>query len=87
MQKIYKKIPDFKSEDDERKFWDIHDSTDYIDWSKVQNVVFPNLKLSTETISLRLSSSLLNRLKTEAHKQDVPYQSLIKVLLSKSLQK
>ncbi len=84
MKKL-KKIPKFKTENQERVFWSTHDSTDYVDWSKAQPVVFPNLKPSTETISLRLSASLLNRLKSEAHKQDVPYQSLIKILLSKSL--
>ncbi len=86
MKKL-KKIPKFKSEKEERAFWSKHDSVDYIDWSKAEQIVFRDLKPSTETISLRLSASLLSRLKTEAHKQDVPYQSLIKVLLSKSFQK
>ena len=86
MKKL-KKIPKFKSEKEERIFWSKHDSSDYVDWSKAHQVIFRDLKPSTETISLRLAAPLLSRLKSEAHKQDVPYQSLIKVLLSKSLQK
>jgi len=29
-----KAIPHFKTEDEEREFWAIHDSMDYVDWSK-----------------------------------------------------
>ena len=46
-----KKIPKFKSEDEEREFWATHDSTDYVDWSKAKRVTFPNLKPSIRTIS------------------------------------
>lgn len=77
-----KKIPSFKDEDEEREFWATHDSTEYIDWSKAQKAVFPNLKLSTESISLRLPSFLLARIKQLANKKDVPYQSLMKMFLS-----
>jgi predicted DNA binding CopG/RHH family protein len=77
-----KKIPEFKNADEEAKFWDEHDSAEYIDWSKAEKVVFPNLKPSTESISLRLPSSLLARIKELANEKDVPYQSLMKVYLS-----
>lgn len=80
--KNLKAIPEFKSEDEERKFWDSHDSTEYVDWQTAQEAVFPNLKLSTEAISLRLPSPLLARLKELANEKDVPYQSLMKVYLS-----
>ena len=39
-----KPVPTFKTEKDERKFWETHDSTDYVDWSKGERVRFPNLK-------------------------------------------
>jgi hypothetical protein len=42
-----KPIPAFKTEAEERKFWEMHDSADYIDWSKAERVRFPNLKPST----------------------------------------
>lgn len=85
MKKL-KKIPAFKSEDDERDFWDTHDLTDYFDVSKAQRVIFPNLKPSTESISLRLPASLLARLKEIANKKDVPYQSLMKIYLSEKVE-
>jgi CopG antitoxin of type II toxin-antitoxin system len=49
-----KSIPAFKTEAEEWKFWETHDSTDYIDWSKAERVRFPNLKPSTTAISIRL---------------------------------
>ena len=84
MKKL-KKIPVFKNEDEERKFWDTHDSTEYVDWSKAVHAVFPNLRLSTQTISLRLPLSLLSELKALANKRDVPYQSLMKIFLAEKV--
>ncbi len=74
-------IPQFQSEDEERAFWAENDSADYLDWSQAERAVFPNLKLSTKTISLRLPESMLNELKSLANKRDVPYQSFIKMIL------
>ena len=85
--KKFKSIPTFQTEDQEREFWATHDSTDYIDWSKAQLVSFPNLKRTnfaspTRTISLRLPEWLVSQVKHLAEKGDVPYQSLIKILLA-----
>ncbi|PIR02917.1 MAG: hypothetical protein COV60_03175 [Candidatus Magasanikbacteria bacterium CG11_big_fil_rev_8_21_14_0_20_43_7] len=77
-----KKIPTFKTKQEERVFWESHDSTEYIDWSKAQPTAFPNLKPSTKTISLRLPEDLLINIKIQANKRDVPYQSLMKMLLN-----
>lgn len=77
MKKL-KKIPNFRTEKEEREFWWTHDSTEYVDYSKAQRTVFPNLKLSTKPITLRLPVGMINRLKIQAAKIDVPYQSLIK---------
>jgi predicted DNA binding CopG/RHH family protein len=84
MSKKLKPIPKFRSEDEEREFWATkgRDSTQYLDWSKARLARFPNLKPSTRAISLRLPLSLLERIKVEANKRDVPYQSLIKVWLA-----
>ena len=81
-----KSIPKFKDEAAERKFWAEHDSTEYVDWSKAKRAVFPNLKPSTKTISLRLPEALLEELKLLANKRDVPYQSLLKVFLSERVE-
>lgn len=83
--KNLKPIPEFKSEAEERKFWETHDSTDYLDWSKAGRVRFPNLKLSTQSISIRLPVAMLEQIKIEANKRDVPYQSLIKVWLAEKV--
>jgi predicted DNA binding CopG/RHH family protein len=77
-----KPIPEFQSEQEEREFWATHDSSDYVDWSKAQHAYFPQLKPSTETISLRLPAGLLADLKILANRMDVPYQSLLKVYLA-----
>ena len=77
-----KPIPEFRSEAEERQFWETHDSADYVDWSAARPVTLPNLRPSTETISLRLPAPLLADLKGLANKQDVPYQSLLKVYLA-----
>jgi predicted DNA binding CopG/RHH family protein len=83
--KNIKPVPKFKSAAEEREFWETHDSTEYLDWSKAERVRFPNLKLSTQSISIRLPISLLEQIKIEANKRDVPYQSLIKVWLAEKV--
>jgi predicted DNA binding CopG/RHH family protein len=85
MRKAIRPIPSFKSDAEERRFWESHDSTDYLDWSRAERVRLPNLRPSTTSISLRLPLSLLERIKVAAHKRDVPYQSLIKTWLAEKL--
>jgi predicted DNA binding CopG/RHH family protein len=77
-----KRIPTFRDEAAEREFWASHDLADYFDLTRAPRVVFPNLRPSTETISLRLPANLLADLKVLAHRLDVPYQSLIKIYLA-----
>ncbi len=84
MKKL-KKMPHFKTEDEEFEFWSTHDSTDYIDWSKAQRAIFPNLKPSTATISLRLQNYLMESIKEMANFKDVPYQSLMKIFLAEKV--
>lgn len=81
-QRQRKPIPSFRSEQEEREFWETHDTTEYVDWSHGQFVRLPNLKPSTTTISLRFPTPLLADLKTLANKRDVPYQSLLKVFVA-----
>jgi predicted DNA binding CopG/RHH family protein len=85
MPKKLKPIPRFKTEAEEREFWETHDSTGYLDWSKAQRAHFPNLRPSTTSISLRMTQDMLHRIKVAANRRDVPYQSLIKVWLSEKL--
>ena len=85
MNKQAKVIPEFANESLERAYWESHDSTEYLDWTKAKKVTFPNLKPTTKTISLRLPQHLLDAIKTAANARDVPYQSLIKVWLQEKV--
>ncbi len=82
MSKKLKSVPAFKSEAEERRFWETHDLSLYLDWSKAERVRLPTLKPTSTAISLRLPVPLLERIKIAANKQDVPYQSLIKTWLA-----
>ena len=85
MKKQLKPIPKFSNEDEERQFWEEHDSSEYQDWGQAQQVVMPRLKPTTKTISLRLPQHMLDSIKAAANARDVPYQSLIKVWLQEKL--
>lgn len=87
MSKPRKAVPQFKSEAAERRFWEGHDSASLVDWSKAKRTTFPNLKPTTQSISLRLPVHLLERIKAAANARDVPYQSLIKVWLEEKTKK
>jgi len=86
-KKASKVLTTFSSEDQQRDFWAREDSSEYLDWTKAQRVVFPNLKPSLRTISLRLPVTLLARLKLLANQRDVPYQSLLKSFLAERVRK
>ena len=86
MKKQTRAIPTFATEAQERAYWESHDSTDHLDWSKAKKATLPNLKPTTKTISLRLPQHLLDSLRVAANARDVPYQSLVKVWLQEKLQ-
>lgn len=85
MKKL-EKMPKSKTEEEEHRFWSTHDSTEYIDYAKAKKALFPNLKPSTKSISIRLPESLIDEIKVLANKKDIPYQSLLKVLLAEKVQ-
>ena len=85
MNKKLSKITNFKSEDEERKFWAEVDSTEYLDWPKADRITLPKLKPSTKTISLRLPESMLEEIRAIANKHDVPYQSFIKIIIKEKI--
>jgi predicted DNA binding CopG/RHH family protein len=82
MPKKLELIPRCATEAEERAYWESHDSASHVDWGKATRARFPNLKPSTTSISLRVPVGLLDRIKIEANKRDVPYQSLIKMWLA-----
>ena len=59
----------------------------FIDFNSPRPAVFPNLKPSTARVTIRMPSWLLDELKREANRRDVPYQSLMKVALADWLRK
>jgi predicted DNA binding CopG/RHH family protein len=81
-----KRVPEFRTEEQEREFWATQDSTRYIDWSQAKRRKLPDLKPSLRSISLRLPVSMIEDLKVLANKRDVPYQSLLKVFLAERLE-
>ncbi len=85
MKKVNKRIPKFKSEDEEREFWATHSPLDYFEPGSYKSVSFPNLKPSLKSISIRLPESMLAELKILANKKDVPYQSLAKIFLARQI--
>jgi predicted DNA binding CopG/RHH family protein len=80
MNQAIKPIPKFKNENEERAFWANHSMVDYMQ-EITKPISFPNLKPSTKTISLRLPQELLDTIKTEAHRRDIPYQTFMKAKL------
>lgn len=81
-----KAIPAFENEEQEREFWAAHDSADYVDWRRAEDMPLPNLRPTTRTISIRLPQPMIERLKVLANKRDVPYQSLLKMYVAEKIQ-
>jgi len=78
-------IPQFKNEDDERTFWDTHSVLDFPDVFKPVKLDLSHLKPSTQPVTVRLPVALVEDLKMLANKHDVPYQSLMKILLARQI--
>ncbi len=84
MKKL-KKIPEFKNQREEFEFWSKVDSTEYIDYSRAELTIFPELKPSLKSISIRLPETFIKTLKMLANKRGIPYQSLMKIYLSEKI--
>jgi hypothetical protein len=54
-----KTLPEFTSEDQERKFWATADSTQYVNWPSGMREKFVNLKPSLRTTSVRLPKTMI----------------------------
>ena len=76
------KLPKFKSYEEEMEFWDKINLADYYEPKDAVKVDFPNLKPTSQSISIRLPVFLLNRIKEKANAVGVPYQSYIKTQLN-----
>lgn len=83
--KRLKKIPKFKTKKQEREFWQKADSTEYVDYSKLEKWSFPNLKLTSKPVTIRIPETILEKVKIKANRMDMPYQTLIKQFIYKGL--
>lgn len=79
------KIPKFKNEDEEARFWANLNLSEYLEPQDMERVSFPNLKPTTRSISIRIPEYLLNRVKEKANETNIPYQSLIKEYIKKGV--
>jgi len=84
MKKL-KKVPSFKTEQEERDFWQKADATEYVDFANLEKWTFPNLKLTTKPVTIRIPETIIERVKIQANKADMPYQTLIKQYIYKGL--
>ena len=71
-----KRIPKFKSEEQERRFWQNHDSTEYVDYSKLEKWTFPNLKLTSKPVTIRIPETIIEKVKIRANKNKCRMESL-----------
>lgn len=79
------KIPKFKNEDEERRFWGRLNLAKHFKSADFESVSLPDLKPSSRSIALRIPEYLLIRLKEQANELNIPYQSLIKEYISRGV--
>ncbi|HEY7316980.1 MAG TPA: CopG family antitoxin [Candidatus Binatia bacterium] len=83
MKKRVRPVPKFRKEQDERGFWNTHDTTDYFDFSKPKRFKIqfdPGIEAPVKSISLRLPREMLNELKvlpTKRYSLSIADQSLL----------
>ncbi|MHB8362110.1 MAG: BrnA antitoxin family protein [Patescibacteria group bacterium] len=78
-------LPKFKNESEERNFWEKFDLSEYAEKGDFRKVAFPDLKPTSKSISIRIPTYILLKLKEEANSKDIPYQSLIKEFIVNGL--
>jgi predicted DNA binding CopG/RHH family protein len=79
------KVPKFRTEDQERKFWSRVDLSKHFEPKDFKPAAFPNLKPTSTSISLRIPNYILFRLKERANALNIPYQTLMKQYISKGV--
>jgi predicted DNA binding CopG/RHH family protein len=79
------KIPQFKTEQEEADFWDVHDSTDFHDETDAVDVTFVDARPAMKQISLRLEPSVIEELKSVAAGKGIGYQTMIRMWVMERL--
>ena len=80
------KIPKFKSIEEERKFWDTHSVTDFLDELEFVDIKFVRKKPMV-TLSFRIEESKARELKELARRMNIPYTVFIREIVDKALEK
>ena len=79
-----------KKKENEIRVYDLHDTTSYIDRNKRVSLDSLGIELPPETptkvLSLRLPTTLLNKIEAYAGQHDVPYSAMIKMLLAEGIE-
>jgi len=83
LKPLPKKIPRFKSYEEEANFWDSHDTSELIRNGRPVRMTFA--KPVKHLISIRMDATLMSGLQTLAAKRHMPYQTLIRALLAEKL--
>jgi predicted HicB family RNase H-like nuclease len=80
-----KKVPEFKTEKEERKYWKKHSISDYWEDLKESNDTFKRPKL--KPVTLKFDPIVLKKLKMLARKRGISYNAYIRYLLAKDIEK
>jgi len=80
------KIPKFRNIEEERKFWDTHSVTDFLDELEFVDIKFVKKKPMV-TLSFRIEESKAKELKELAKRMNIPYTVLIREIVDKALEK
>ena len=83
MNKKPKTLPEFKSEEEELRFWDEHDPSDCIEGPS--DVIVRLKERKRRTITMRLDESLYQELRAVAKRHGLPYPRLMRERLRQSL--
>lgn len=79
-----RKLPRFKSIEEEAEFWDTHSFADYIDeFEEVKEPIF--VKPRKRVVSLRLDQETVTLLERLAEEKGLPYTTLVRMWLKERL--
>lgn len=82
-----KKIPEFKSAEEERAYWAETGELEKTLPEKEPTISSGGLKLPEKTICLRLPGAMLEELRVQSHLMDVAPQSLMKTYLAERIER
>ncbi len=77
-------LPDFKTKEEEQKFWKKHSISNYWEDLKESNDTFKRPKLTP--VTLKFDPLVLKKIKMLAKKRGISYNAYIRYLLAKSIE-